>query len=543
MNDEGPLLRRARRSTGPGLAPAGEALGSGATSRTEAWRFLPWCAAGAPGAPGRRRIAVGGVQGYRWVTSNVNVEQEAAEYPGPGSGEAIVEVAEGDTGTDIAGTLVEQGVIKTPGPFVNIFSNTPDASRIEPGIYQLKLEMTSAGCTRCALGPAEPGRSSRDHPRGQAGRPDLAAAGRGDRHPCRGLRGGRGGLHQYGIPKNSAKSLEGYLAPGRYDIYEDATAEDVITMMWERMEKQLIGRGIAEAKWHESLTVASLAEMEVRQRGRLRQGRPHHLQPPRGSRRGRGIPDEAPVRLDHPLRDRQVRERRHHLRRARDEQPLQHLPLCRPAARADRRPRCRDALDAAMDPPEGDWLYFVSVNTDTGETKFAATWAEHEENVEEWQDWAASKGEMSSAPLRGARLTGPALALPVLHRTAYELLGLGRTPSTNGMRCPPASSRTSSHGGRRARAAWIERHHAREARGVRAGGGDRRDLPPPRHLEHPDPCGRRLACREPRRPRHRRGAARPWRGGTGDGRRARLRSDRAERPRRAHRARCAYGAC
>ena len=50
------------------------------------------------------------------------------------------------------------------------------------------------------------------------------------------------------------------------------------------------------------------------------------------------------------------------------------------------------ALDAAADPPEGDWLYFVSVNTDTGETKFAATWAEHEENVKEWQAWAASKG-------------------------------------------------------------------------------------------------------------------------------------------------------
>lgn len=50
------------------------------------------------------------------------------------------------------------------------------------------------------------------------------------------------------------------------------------------------------------------------------------------------------------------------------------------------------ALDAVADPPKGDWLYFVSVNTDTGETKFAATWAEHEENVKEWQAWEASKG-------------------------------------------------------------------------------------------------------------------------------------------------------
>lgn len=51
-----------------------------------------------------------------------------------------------------------------------------------------------------------------------------------------------------------------------------------------------------------------------------------------------------------------------------------------------------NALDAVADPPEGDWLYFVSVNTDTGETKFAETWAEHEQNVAEWQEWANSKG-------------------------------------------------------------------------------------------------------------------------------------------------------
>ena len=31
------------------------------------------------------------------------------------------------------------------------------------------------------------------------------------------------------------------------------------------------------------------------------------------------------------------------------------------------------AIKAAMNPPEGDWLYFVTVNLTTGETKFAAT--------------------------------------------------------------------------------------------------------------------------------------------------------------------------
>src|SRR5690625_3423058 len=98
--------------------------------------------------------AVGGVAGYRWLTSNVSVESEETDYPGPGRGEAVVEVASGDTGTDIARTLVEEGVIKTAPPFVTIFSNTPEASNIEPGIYRLQQEMPAADALQMLLDPS-----------------------------------------------------------------------------------------------------------------------------------------------------------------------------------------------------------------------------------------------------------------------------------------------------------------------------------------------------------------------------------------------------
>ena len=75
-------------------------------------------------------LAFGGYQGYRWLTSNVNVEAEEQDYPGPGTGEVVIEVAQGDTGTDIASTLVEEGVIESAGPFVTVLSNTPEASSI-----------------------------------------------------------------------------------------------------------------------------------------------------------------------------------------------------------------------------------------------------------------------------------------------------------------------------------------------------------------------------------------------------------------------------
>jgi UPF0755 protein len=51
----------------------------------------------------------------------------------------------------------------------------------------------------------------------------------------------------------------------------------------------------------------------------------------------------------------------------------------------------RAALEAAANPADGDWMYFVTVNFDTGETKFATTAAEHDKNVKEWQAWCKAK--------------------------------------------------------------------------------------------------------------------------------------------------------
>ena len=45
------------------------------------------------------------------------------------------------------------------------------------------------------------------------------------------------------------------------------------------------------------------------------------------------------------------------------------------------------ALEAALHPAKGDWLFFVTVNPDTGETKFATTAAQHAAYVEELRKW------------------------------------------------------------------------------------------------------------------------------------------------------------
>ena len=49
-----------------------------------------------------------------------------------------------------------------------------------------------------------------------------------------------------------------------------------------------------------------------------------------------------------------------------------------------------EAIDAALHPEDGDWLYWVTVNLDTGETKFATNHDEFLVYKAEFEDWCAA---------------------------------------------------------------------------------------------------------------------------------------------------------
>ncbi len=51
------------------------------------------------------------------------------------------------------------------------------------------------------------------------------------------------------------------------------------------------------------------------------------------------------------------------------------------------------AIESAIRPADGDWLYFVTVNLKTGETKFSTTFAEHEKAAQEFYAWLRENPE------------------------------------------------------------------------------------------------------------------------------------------------------
>src|SRR5262245_54103843 len=90
------------------------------------------------------------------------------------------------------------------------------------------------------------------------------------------------------------------------------------------------------------------------------------------------------------------------------------------------------ALEAALHPAKGAWLYFVTVNPDTGETKFATTAAQHAVNVQELREWLRDHWPAAQRAGRAADRPGGAGRDP--GRAADRPGGAGRGAARGGAR-------------------------------------------------------------------------------------------------------------
>ncbi|WP_448262988.1 endolytic transglycosylase MltG [Microbacterium aurum] len=330
-------------------------------------------------------ITAGGF--YVWNTYEDKIRafmgwEEPKDYEaGLATGEALVTIVSGDTGSTISQSLYDAGVTKTPEAFYDYLVQSAQNPPFQPGVYALQQKMTSAAALTALLDPANKQDFTAQLPEGLTEAQTLERLSASLGLPLADLQAATADPSAYGV---TATSLEGWLFPATYTFDPGVTAQDVITTLVNRTVQSLDTAGVPVDQRQQVLITASIIEREARLpddfykvsrviSNRLADGM--KLQMDSTAQYGYGeMHDGSASSSKEALED----------DNAWNTYVIDGLPATPISNPGD------TAIDAAMHPADGNWLYFVTWNMDTGETIFSDTYAEHEAAIAKWDEWCAA---------------------------------------------------------------------------------------------------------------------------------------------------------
>jgi len=311
------------------------------------------------------------------VVSALLTPAEPTDYDGEGSGEVQVVVKTGDTGSTIGDTLAEQDVVKTSKAFYQAVVSSGEVV-FQPGTYTLRKQMSAASALALLQDPASQVQAKVTIPEGQTAAQAFELVAEGTGTPVADLEAAVADLGALGLPAE-APSIEGYLFPATYDFPPGTSAADMVRTMVARTFQALDEAGVAPGDRHRVLTMAALIQKEARfeedfyKVSRVFQNRIDI---------GMLLQSDATVAYGAESAGRVTTT---DAERA-DDNPYNTyvhpgLPIGPISNPGD------VAIKAAIAPADGPWLYFVTVNTITGDTVFSESYDDHLKAVAQWQQF------------------------------------------------------------------------------------------------------------------------------------------------------------
>lgn len=295
-----------------------------------------------------------------------------AEYSGDGSAIVSLTIKRGDVGADVARKLVEANITKSYDITLRtIFSMNPT---FFPGTYKLPSKISTAKAVEYLLSPnnAITNRITiREGLRNNSVFELLAVATGLSKESF--VEESKD-LKSFDIPKASP-SLEGYLFPATYAFDPSYTAREILQVLVVRTKDQLVAEGVARADWHKVLTLASVIQREASQEQDF-----YKVSRVFKNRLKVNMPLQSDATISYGVDGNTFQTSADD--RA-DPNPYNTYkypglpigPISGVGALA---------IDAALHPAEGNWLFFVSVNLKTGETVFSDTYGQHQAAVKVW---------------------------------------------------------------------------------------------------------------------------------------------------------------
>ncbi|KDN77406.1 endolytic transglycosylase MltG [Streptomyces olindensis] len=190
------------------------------------------------------------------------------------------------------------------------------------------------------------------------------------------------------LPNDAEGNPEGYLFPATYPLQEKATPEKLLALMVDTANEKFNGAPIAAGAQrnamnvYQAVTIASIVQAEAASpadMGKVARVIFNRLE--------RGMPLQMDSTLNYALNRATLRTTASDTRIDSPYNSYQRMGL--PPTPIDN--PGEEAMRAAVNPPPGDWLYFVTVKP--GDTRFTADYREHTRNVAEFNAHRKSRAE------------------------------------------------------------------------------------------------------------------------------------------------------
>ena len=298
--------------------------------------------------------------------------QGPADFTGTGTTAVVFEITEGQTLAQIGNELKSKGIVASVDAFTRAANANPDSASIQPGFYNLKTEMKAAQAITALLDPATKNVHRFVIPEGKRVKWIVNNLVKETGIQKSDFTDALKDSAALGLPEYAQGNPEGFLFPATYDIAPNATASSILKDMVNKYNEvaasvDLVNKA-AERKMtpQQIITIASLLQVEGHPRDFSKVARvvynrlaePMRLQFDSTVNYGLGKTDVI-LTTDQLAKDTPYNTYLH--------DGLPPGPVGNPG---------EEAIKAALNPAEGDWLYFTTVNLDTQETKFTGSYNE-----------------------------------------------------------------------------------------------------------------------------------------------------------------------
>ena len=308
------------------------------------------------------------------------INPASRDYSGQGTGQVQIRVQDGDTLSDIGRTLVTADVIASVGPFVTAANADSDAVGIQPGVYGMRLKMSGQAALDLMLDPVARLMSRVTVPEGKTVAQTLAIIAKETDTPIEKWQAAAADTAALGLPPYAKGMLEGFLFPATYDVEPDDAPAAVLRKMVARSVEVLDGLQVPTNKRLTVVTKASIVQAEsgsVQDMGKVARVLENRL--------ADGMPLQLDTTVNYANKKGGITTSNADRQNPSPYNTYVHTGLP-PGAISN---PGEDALRAVLNPAAGNWRFFVVVNPDTGDTRFAATKAEHDRNVALFRKWLA----------------------------------------------------------------------------------------------------------------------------------------------------------